>query len=90
MQSLFTTSDVASLLPEAQAYLKDSILFEFENADMALGKLQPPLTEVVGDGPKRQNLTYLLIVTDSLQSQFVGQLSPLLGLSAGFSALDGD
>lgn len=90
MQTLFTASDVASLLPEAQAYLKDSILFEFENADMALGKLQPPLTEVVGDGPKRQNLTYLLIVTDSLQSQFAGQLSPLLGLSAGFSALDGD
>ncbi len=90
MKDLFTASNVGSLLPEAHAYLKDSILFEFENADMALGKLSPPLSEVVGDTSKRQNLTYLLIVTDSLQSQFAGQLSPLLGLSAGFSALDGD
>ncbi|NDW04819.1 imelysin family protein [Jiella pacifica] len=90
MKDLFTVSNVGSLLPETHAYLKDSILFEFENADMALGKLSPPLTEVVGDTSKRQNLTYLLIVTDSLQSQFAGQLSPLLGLSAGFSALDGD
>ncbi|TFF24907.1 peptidase M75, Imelysin [Jiella endophytica] len=90
MKDLFTSSDMATLLPPAHAYLKDSIAFEFENAEMALDKLSPPLTKVVASKADRQNLTYLLIVTDSLQSQFAGQLSPLLGLSAGFSALDGD
>ncbi|MBO0904545.1 imelysin family protein [Jiella sonneratiae] len=90
MKQLFTASNVASLLPEAHAYLKDSILFEFENAEMTFGKLSPPLAKVLTTASQRQGLTYLLIVTDSLQSQFAGQLSPLLGLSAGFSALDGD
>ena len=90
MKDLFTTSDVASLLPQAHAYLKGSILFEFENADMALTKLKPPLAKVVTSNEDRQGLTYLLIVVDSLQSQFAGQMSPLLGLSSGFSALDGD
>lgn len=90
MKDLFTASNVGSLLPEQHAYLKDSILFEFENAETVLAKLSPPLADAVADSAARQNLTYLLIVTDSLQSQFAGQLSPLLGLSAGFSALDGD
>ncbi|MCQ0988177.1 imelysin family protein [Jiella marina] len=90
MKDLFVASNVASLLPEQQAYLKDSILFEFANAATTFEKLAPPLSEVVTTPEKRQNLTYLLIVTDSLQSQFANQLSPTLGLSAGFSALDGD
>lgn len=90
MKDLFVASNVASLLPEPQAYLKDSILFEFANAAATFEKLAPPLSEIVVTPDKRQDLTYLLIVTDSLQGQFSEQLSPILGLSAGFSALDGD
>ncbi|MBP0618133.1 imelysin family protein [Jiella mangrovi] len=90
LKDLFTASNVASLLPEAHAYLKDSIQFEFENAELTFQKISPPLTKVVTSTEDRQSLTYLQIVVDSLQTQFANQLSPLLGLSSGFSALDGD
>ena len=90
MNELFTASKLAGLLPAPQAYLADSILFEFANADRTLSELAPPLADVASEPDKRQGLTYLLIVTDSLQAQFAEQVSPILGLSAGFSALDGD
>ncbi|MEF2550472.1 imelysin family protein [Aurantimonas sp. A2-1-M11] len=90
MRDLFVTSEVVSLLPAPQTYLGDSIRFEFANADRTLAALAPPLADVAAQPEQRQELTYLLIVTDSLQSQFADQLSPSLGLSTGFSALDGD
>ena len=90
LSSLFKTSSIATLLPESQSYLKNAIGFEFENADRTLSSLKPPLSNLATSSEDRQALTYLLIVTNSLQKQFAGQLSPALGLSAGFSSLDGD
>ena len=90
LSKLFETSKLTTLLPEGQAYLKNAIRFEFENADLTLAKMTPPLSDVATSSEDRQALSYLLIVTNSLQKQFAGQLSPALGLSAGFSSLDGD
>ena len=90
LSKLFETSKVTALLPESQAYLKNAIRFEFENADRTLAAMEPPLSDLATSSEDRQALTYLLIVTNSLQKQFAGQLSPALGLSAGFSSLDGD
>ena len=90
LSKLFETSKVATLQPESQAYLRNAVRFEFENADLTLAKMTPPLSDLAASSQDRQALTYLLIVTNSLQKQFAGQLSPALGLSAGFSSLDGD
>ena len=90
LSKLFATSQIATLVPESQAYLENSIAFEFENADRTLARMTPPLSDLATSSENRQALTYLLIVTNSLQKQFAGQLSPALGLSAGFSSLDGD
>lgn len=89
LRDLFAMSGLATLLPAPQAYMGVSIDFEFANADRTLAELSEPLTDAVAQ-PKRQALTYLLIVTGSLQDLFDAQLSPALGLSSGFSSLDGD
>jgi len=44
----------------------------------------------VADPKQVQALNYLVIVTQSLQSLVGEQLSTALGLSVGFSSLDGD
>ncbi|UIJ72788.1 imelysin family protein [Aurantimonas sp. HBX-1] len=89
LHDLFDASKLADLLPAPQAYLETSIDFEFGNAERTLAGLSEPLTDAVAS-PQRQALTYLLIVTGSLQDLFEAQLSPTLGLSGGFSSLDGD
>lgn len=89
LRDLFATSGLAKLLPAPQAYMGVSIDFEFANADRTLAALSEPLTDAVAS-PQRQALTYLQIVTGSLQDLFDAQLSPALGLSSGFSSLDGD
>ncbi|HEX2020979.1 MAG TPA: imelysin family protein [Aurantimonas sp.] len=89
LHDLFDASRLADLLPAPQAYMETSIDFEFANAERTLAGLSEPLTDAVAS-PQRQALTYLLIVTASLQDLFEAQLSPVLGLSSGFSSLDGD
>jgi predicted lipoprotein len=89
IRDLFAASDLAALLPAPQSYMETSINFELANADRTLAELSEPLTDAVAS-PQRQALTYLLIVTGSLQDLFDAQLSPTLGLSSGFSSLDGD
>ena len=79
------------ILPDAQAgYLPGAIGFEFDNARRTLDALSAPLADVVVSKENRDKLDYVLIVTGSLQSEFANQLAPALGLSAGFSSLDGD
>lgn len=89
LRDLFAASDLAALLPAPQAYMGVSIDFEFANAERTLAGLSEPLIAAVAS-PQREDLTYLQIVTGSLQDLFDAQLSPALGLSSGFSSLDGD
>lgn len=90
MRDLFAASEIGSILPEAQSYLPGAIAFEFDNATRTLDAIRPPLGDVVTDPERRRKLSYVLIVTDSLQTQFAALLAPALGLTAGFSSLDGD
>lgn len=90
LETAFTASGIAGLFRPEQQYLKDSVAFEFENAERALGAIQKPLPEAVQDPDGYGRLAYLVIVTQSLQSLFAEQISPALGLSTGFSSLDGD
>ena len=49
-----------------------------------------PVAEVLGDPARREKLVYLGLVTSSLSDIFGTSLSGELGLTAGFSSLDGD
>ncbi|EFG2587221.1 peptidase M75, Imelysin, partial [Escherichia coli] len=60
------------------------------NAQRALAGLDQPVADLLKDEQGRQKLTYFRLVTSSLTDLFGSKLSGALGLSAGFSSLDGD
>ena len=87
---LFEASRLAGLLPADQAWIADSIRFEFANAARAAGGVQGPIDEALKDPARRGALAYFRIVTSSLSELFGTRLAAELGLTAGFSSLDGD
>jgi predicted lipoprotein len=65
-------------------------LFEFGNAANAASAADGPIADVLADPEKRSKLAYFGLVTSSLSNIFGTQMSGALGLTAGFSSLDGD
>ena len=90
LRDLFTISGVGLAVGPEHQGLANSIEFEFRNADRALDLVSLPLEQAVRDPGQAQALDYLVIVTSSLQDMIGEQLSAALGLSVGFSSLDGD
>jgi predicted lipoprotein len=86
----FEASGLASRLKDETAYIGGSVDFEFANAAKALADLEAPIADLLQNDAARKKLEYLRIVTSSLSDLFGVQLSGALGLSAGFSSLDGD
>jgi predicted lipoprotein len=90
MRKLFEASQLAGLLPSDSAWIADSIGFEFDNAESALKAADGPVAEMLADPARREKLAYARIVTSSLSELFGVRLAGALGLTAGFSSLDGD
>lgn len=90
MEKLVAVSGMARAVGDEQAGLDNSIAFEFSNAQRAIELVTLPVEQAVLDSKQVAALNYLVIVTQSLQSQIGEQLSTALGLSVGFSSLDGD
>ncbi|KFC62560.1 Peptidase M75, Imelysin [Devosia sp. LC5] len=90
LEKLFAVSGVALIGGAADSGLDNSIRFEFSNARRAISLVTGPVEEAVADPKQAQALAYLVIVTQSLQTLVGEQLSAALGLSVGFSSLDGD
>lgn len=90
MRALLEASKLAGALPAEQAFLGSSALFEFSNAENALSTLHGPIADVLADPDKRAKLAYFGVVTSSLSDIFGTQMSGALGLTSGFSSLDGD
>jgi predicted lipoprotein len=90
MRRLFEASRIAGLLPQDATWIADSIGFEFDNADRALGAANGPVAEMLADPTRREKLAYARLVTSSLSELFGVRLAGALGLTAGFSSLDGD
>lgn len=90
LSRLFEASGVAGALPPDQAWIASSIRFEFANAARAAASVPGPIEEALEDPVRRESLAYLRIVTKSLSELFGTRLAPEIGLTAGFSSLDGD
>lgn len=90
MRKLFEASQLAGLLPPDSAWIADSIGFEFDNAESALEVADGPAAEILADPARREKLAYARLVTSSLSELFGVRLAGALGLTAGFSSLDGD
>jgi predicted lipoprotein len=84
----------AAKFPEAMGrsygWIADGALFEFDNAARIAGGIDTNLAAAVADPVQLRALGSLVIVTNSLDTLLGDQLPPVLGLSVGFSALDGD
>jgi hypothetical protein len=90
MEQLVAQSGMARLVGEKDRGLDNSIAFEFSNTVRALNLIAGPVEEAVEDPKQLQALIYLVLVTGSLQAMIGEQLSAAMGLSVGFSSLDGD
>jgi hypothetical protein len=90
MAELVARSGVARAVGEANKGLDNSIGFEFRNATRALDLVTLPVEAAVADEKQAAALDYLVLVTGSLQAMMGEQLPTALGLSVGFSSLDGD
>jgi len=90
LKTLFDTIDFAPHLTPDMAWIPDSIRFEFKNAELALRDIHGPIAETLADPQRRSKLAYTRLVTSSLSELFGVRLAGALGLSAGFSSLDGD
>jgi uncharacterized protein len=88
METLVSGSGLARAVGDGG--MDNSISFEFRNAHRAIGLVTLPLEQAVSDDRQAQALDYLVIVTRSLHTLIGEQLSAELGLSVGFSSLDGD
>lgn len=90
MEALVAGSGLARAVGPDDVGLDNSIAFEFRNAYRAIGLVTLPVEQAVADEKQAFALNYLTIVARSLQVLIGEQLSAALGLSVGFSSLDGD
>jgi predicted lipoprotein len=90
LRTYFKASGLAGVLPEDERWQARSIEFEFNNAGDALSRLQMPIEDVLANEDRVSDLKYLMILSQSLQRLFGEQITATLGLSVGFSSLDGD
>lgn len=90
MAALIAASGISAATDADHQGLGNTIAFEFSNADRAIDIVTLPVAEAVADEKQAKALDYLLLVTNSLHEIVGEQLSAALGLSVGFSALDGD
>jgi uncharacterized protein len=90
MKKLFEASQLGEAVRQDALWIGKSALFEFGNAAQAAAAANGPINEVLADPKRRDKLVYLGLVTSSLSDVFGTTLSGELGLTSGFSSLDGD
>lgn len=90
LQHLFEVSGIVDAVPDEQKWIGGSMLLEFENAQRMFTAIGMPIEDAVHDTDQRGKLTYLVILTRSLQRLVSEHLAAAMGLTVGFSSLDGD
>jgi predicted lipoprotein len=81
---------IALAAPEQGKFIHDAIAFETRNIARARDAITGSVEEALADPHQLQGYEYLVVLTQSLQALIGEQLSAALGLSVGFSSLDGD
>lgn len=88
--ALFGAARLADLLAPEQRWIGPSAELEFETVSSTLARVRTPLADAVSDPDSYRTLSALVVETSGLQDLFDRQMAPALGVSAGFSSLDGD
>lgn len=90
LQALLEDSRIAEATTPENLWVGNSAEFEFGNAERAGKVVTKPVEQALEDPKQKRALDYLVIVTQSLDSILGESLAAALGLSVGFSSLDGD
>ena len=90
LRDLFIVSGLAEELEETEQWAGGAFIFELRNFERTADEVALPIEEATYDLQARSKINYLLILTRSIQKLAVEQIAAELGLSVGFSALDGD
>ncbi len=90
MRDLIQISGLLHGLPQDRQWIAGSVEFEFDNAFKALSELKGSIETIVTAPGISSNLSYLVVVTRSLQNLIGEQTAEALGLPNTFSPLDGD
>ena len=90
LADLFVTSGLADLLGTDGRWVEGSLGFEFANFANTADGLNRPIAEELAEQQSWDRVSYLSILTGSLEQIFGFQIATSLGIDLGFSALDGD
>lgn len=90
LTDLFDGSGIGRATAEENLWVDNGAKFEFANALRSTDVVTLPVEQALADGKQRKALDYLVILTRSLQTLLGENLAAALGLSVGFSSLDGD
>ncbi len=90
IESLLVSSSIGQMAGADDLWVDNSARFELANAQRAVDIVTLPVEQALADPAQRRALDYLVILTGSLQTLLGENLSAALGLSVGFSSLDGD
>lgn len=90
LADFYGLSGIGATLPADSAWVDEGIGFELANLSRGLDAITLPIEEALADPRQARALGYVMTVTSSLQTQIGDNLSAALGLSVGFSSLDGD
>ena len=71
-------------------WIANGAIFEFDNALSTLGKLDGPIDQITANADDLKQLSYLVNITRVTDTLLGDNLSGALGLTLGFSLLDGD
>lgn len=90
LRMLFIVSGLSDLLEDENRYVGGAFVFEMNNFLETIGSIETDAVSALDDPDALARLKYLIILTGSIQNVAVNQIAAELGLSVGFSALDGD
>lgn len=90
LADIMSRSAVARAVPEAHKDLYDAIQAEFAKGMEAGGVITSPVEQAVDDPAQAKGFVDMVEVTRNLQALIGDTLSTALGLSVGFSSMDGD
>lgn len=90
LRALLEKSRIAEATTADNLWVGNSATFEFGNAERAGKLVTQSVEQALADPKQKKALDYLVIVTQSLDTILGESLAAALGLSVGFSSLDGD
>ena len=90
LHDYFLAAHFTEALSAQDHWIADSAIYEFENAAEEAAKIVDPMEVAVTDVEQLRALRYLVVITGSLDTILGENLAAALGLTVGFSTLDGD